>query len=163
MGQVTLPVINRKGYSDIWESSWINNSIHTNLINEDIFIKNFLKIFLKNWASFAHLNKATFSKQLKKKNFRKERFIFYDYVRHVILEQNLVEFFRKKNLKKFPYYTAKIFVAKFSSWIIIYTYVYVPRPWKKRFVLKQQKQYNYSYINDLYSYHTAKLNFLSSN
>ena len=159
MGQVTLPVLNRKGYSDLWESSWVNKSIHTNQLNEDMFLKKFLKIFFKNWASFSHFNKSSFSKTLKKKKFRKSKFVFYNYVNQVILEENLLDFFKKKNLKKFPYYTAKIYVAKFSSWVVLYTYVYVPRPWKKRFIVKHQKNFNYFYINDLYLFHTARLKF----
>lgn len=80
-----------------------------------MFLKTFFKTFFKNWASFKQLNKTCFSKTLSQKKFRKKKFVFYNYVNQVILEDNLLDFFKKKSLKKFPYYTAKIFIVKFSS------------------------------------------------
>ena len=45
MGQVTLPVSNRKGYSASWEYSWENKINYNKNFNEDLFLKKFSIVY----------------------------------------------------------------------------------------------------------------------
>lgn len=160
MGQVTLPIINRKGFSSVWENQWDTTLNYTKTLNEDMFLKKFFKIFFRNWLSS---NEVFFSKNynFKKiennKNIRYKKFIFFQ-------KKNLDNrtYLLKYKNKKFTYNYSKLFVLRFQKWTLLYIYIYVPKVWVTRIQKKQTYFFNKNYIDDLHKYHSSKLKFLNN-
>lgn len=159
MGQVTLPVLNRKGYSSVWENHWDTKLNYNQTNREDLFLKKFFKIFLKNWFSKTKMffnSKFSFNK---KKSNKFTRFYKFDILMSDPKEiKNYLNTFKNK---KFTYNFSKIFLVRFQSWLLIYAYIYVPKVWIIRIKKKQPHFFNKNYINELYKYHTSKLNYLN--
>lgn len=158
MGQVTLPVLNRKGVFDFWENNWENKNFYSMNISEDIFLKKFLKLFLQTWlTNKKHTLKLLIPNDINKKklNYKKYYYIFEDFNWRNNLEKNSV-------FRQFPYYTSKIFLIKYSNWIVIYAYIYIPRTWYKKFDNIASKSSNYINILYLYKFHRLKNKFLNN-
>ena len=160
MGQLTLPVLNRKGYSNVWENSWDSKFSYSTQLSEDIFFKNFFKIFLQNWMSSndeffkKNLNKSR-KVDLKKKRYKK----YFHLAKNDISDNEVLFFLKNKKNRKFPYYVSKTFIIRYSTWIVLYMYIYIPRAWYSRLSSRVLKNYSYAYTYDLYKYQTSKLNF----
>lgn len=160
MGQVTLPVLNRKGYSNVWENHWESKFAYSTQISEDIFFKNFFKIFLQNWLSSEenffkkNLNKSNIA-DLKKKRYKK----YFNIEKKNISNKEILDFLKNTKNKRFPHYVSKTFIVRYANWIILYMYVYIPRAWYIRLSSRITKRYTYRYTYDLYKYQINKLNF----
>lgn len=160
MGQVTLPVLNRKGYSSFWENSWDSKLNYTHNLNEDIFLKKFFKIFFKNWISTnIFFNKKFY---LKNKNSIKKISIKKFIKTQEEYNDNIKKYLKKHKTKKFPYNFSKLFLLKFSKWVIIFAYIYVPKVWRVRLKKKKIKIHNKNNLENLYQYHSLKLKFLNN-
>lgn len=160
MGQVTLPILNRKGYSSVWENQWDTKLNFTKNLNSDMFLKKFFKIFLKNWFSSNDVffsRKFDFKKSLSFKKIRYKKYSVYQH-EYGSTRNYLLKF---KN-KKFTYNFSKLFLIRFQKWVILYVYIYVPQVWINRLEKKKIPFFNKNYIDDLYKYQTAKLNFLNN-
>jgi hypothetical protein len=46
MGQISLPVLNRTGYTNFWASVWDNTSNYQQILKEDYLLRLILPIFL---------------------------------------------------------------------------------------------------------------------
>ena len=156
MGQVTLPVLNRKGVYDVWYNTWNVKQSFSTLLSEDEFLKNFFKIFLSNWVSANHL--------LKQKNFnnkislvKKQRIKKYFSFLNKYDSKEYNKVLKTIFFKKFPYYVSRLYIIKYDNWVVLYVYIYIPNSWTKKIFEKKKKKHNYSYIIDLYNYHKNKL------
>jgi len=156
MGQVTLPVLNRKGFSSVWENQWDSKLNFTENVNQDMFLKKFFKIFLRNWVS--HDNMFFNKKTSKQNNIR-----FKKYDLKSFSKKSVNIFLKSVKNKKFTYNYSKIFILKYKNWIILYIFVYVPKVWTDRINKKKQKPFNKSIIQSLYKYHSTKLLYLIKN
>lgn len=158
MGQVTLPVLNRKGFSDNWYNTWNKNYSYNTNLSEDAYLDIFFKIFFKNWLSSNHLNSYKYFNISKKYRIQK----YIDYTYESSLKEFIKEFSIKRN-KKFPYYISRLFIIKYNQWILLYSYIYVPKAWYKKFQKKKKRIYNYSYVVDLYNFHKRKCKYIKCN
>jgi len=160
LGQVTLPVLNRKGYSNVWENHWESKFSYSTQLSEDLFFKKFFKIFLQNWLSS---NSSFFKKNLNKSNkvdLKKKRYKkYFNTNKKDFNDKDVLTYLQFTKNKKFPYYISKTFIIRYSSWIILYMYVYIPRAWYTRLSFRVTKNYRYNYTYDLYKYQTNKVNF----
>jgi len=114
MGQINLPVLNRVGYSNYWDSVWDNCYSYQKEFNKDIFLKNLLILILDDrilYSSFFNSNKLNnfiFNKNLKFSNF---------------IDNNTIAFgsFSKKNL---PFFHSKIWYIKYQNWLLVSLFIY---------------------------------------
>lgn len=159
MGQVTLPVLNRQGIYSIWEHNWENKNNYTQNLNEDMFLKKFFKLFLKSWLS----NKKTNLKYLSPKSKNNKKINFKKFLNLKISKNELIgDISKLSQFRQFPYYFSRIYLIKYSNWIIIYMYIYIPESWLIKFNKFNKKIFNVKYNYDIYSYHNSKLKFFNN-
>lgn len=151
MGQISLPVLNRTGYSTFWQSVWDDKHNFNRGLKEDILIRTIIPyIFFdriskqQQFLSFSVVNESV---------VLKEFVCWPDYATPDMVYTKLKQFFFKKT--KIPYYILKIWILKFQTWVLIYFNLYSPL--KATFIFsKKPKKYNIT--NHIGYYHL----FLSS-
>lgn len=144
MGQSSIPLLNRSGYSMFWASLWDSKHTFSKLVKEDFFIRQYINnifkekisskpvFFLKN---FKNLTQPTY---LSKFNI------------NVIVDLNvssLSKFLFRCN--KIPNYLSKIRIIRFQKWLIIYFRIYTPNSFKSVSFRKR----NFNYYRFYYSYY----------
>ena len=114
MGQINLPILNRTGYCNYWDSVWDNYYNFKKGFNKDIFLKNILILILDDrilYSSFFNsdkLYKYVFNKNLKVINYTKEH-------------TNVFNTLKKKNL---PFFHSKIWYIKYQNWLLVSLFIY---------------------------------------
>lgn len=152
MGQVTLPVLNRKGYSSVWENSWDDVKNYSNIINEDTFLQQYMMKMLVDQSSQAY----TLSPTLRKHNYAKYKYLSFLEKGRVYKRQELNKILESR-FKRVPSYFSRIFIIRYNSWIVLYTYIYIPKVWKKRLNKKKKTKANLQILFDIYSHQTRKI------
>ena len=124
MGRVSVPILNKSGYSMYWNSMWDDKLNYSRSLKEDIFLKEFVYLFFEGGSNFMiFLNLKDFSKKLeyfKKKYFFKTKKIIKKNDIGTEISYKLV--IKKKN--KFRPYLSKVWLIRYQGWIIIYFYAY---------------------------------------
>jgi hypothetical protein len=151
MGQVTLPVLNRKGYSSAWENSWDDVKNYSNIFSEDIFLQRYVLKMLTTYNSSSHNLLASF----KKCDFFITRHLPFLEKEDNMTRQQYKEFLNER-VKKIPSYFSRIFIIRYNTWIILYTYIYIPKIWKNR-IKRIQKKKKIPFLLDVYSNQSRKL------
>lgn len=122
MGQVSLPVLNRTGYSTFWHSVWNSNHNYNRNLKEDFLLKNILPAFFnerfsfkKQFLSFNFFDNITV---LDSTNFwtvfKNNSKLYIDYI-------NMAS----KNISKLVY-LINVWILKFQTWVIIFFILYKP-------------------------------------
>ena len=140
MGQASIPVINRTGYSMYWLSSWDDLHSYSRYFNEDIFIRDFFdNIFnRKISASFIFFKPKN---SLYKYNEFLTRYRIY--LRHSVNFKQVPKFL--KRFYKIPYYWSKIRIMRFQKWLIVYLTIFSTN----RLILRHNFVRNQLYKNSL--------------
>jgi hypothetical protein len=120
MGQISIPIMNKVGFSMFWNSMWDDKHNYSRSLKEDIFIRSFVKLLFEDVPSsnIRFLSDNIFKSSIKNPIFKK-------YNIHLKRGFSLAEFrnylfrFNKPSL-----YFSKVWVLKYQSWIIIYFFVY---------------------------------------
>lgn len=118
MGQISVPVINKTGYSMYWSSMWDDKLNYSRSLKEDIYIRKFLPVLLED----------NISSTLKIKNFS-DKFLNLNtkYNIHLNSDWNRNEIYNYlKSLNRSIFYTSKIWVLRYQSWVLIFFYIYSP-------------------------------------
>jgi hypothetical protein len=149
MGQISVPVINKTGYSMYWSSMWDNKFNYSRFLKEDIYIRKFIPVLLEDNISLNFKNKnclINFSNLNTKYNM------------HMHKDWNKTEIYNYINgLNKSIFYTSKIWVLRYQSWILIFFYIYSPSFNK----LLKKIDFSESNVNDSIS-HNIFLNYYNS-
>jgi|HigsolmetaAR202D_1030399.scaffolds.fasta_scaffold01127_21 Ribosomal protein S3, N-terminal domain. len=144
MGQSSIPLLNRSGYSMFWSSLWDSKYTYSKLVKEDYFIRQYINnifkekisskpvFFLKNFKNFSHF---TFSK-------------FNINIAADLSVSSLSKFLFKAN--KLPSYLSKIRIIRFQKWLIIYFRIYTPNSLK---IISFRKR-NFSFYKFYYTYYS---------
>lgn len=114
MGQSSIPILNRNGYSMFWLSSWDDLHCYSTQLNEDAFIRSFFFYMINDKFSsdFAYL--PTKVKEYSSKvNFNMVK---------ISSKDSFSDFLFRFN--KLPYYISKIRILKFQKWLVVYFYLY---------------------------------------
>ncbi len=114
MGQSSIPILNRNGFSMFWLSSWDDLHSYSTNLNEDSFLRNFFYFMVNDKYS----SNFYFSKQ--KINFFSDKFNLNS--NKIISTPYLSDFLFRSN--KLPYYISKVRILKFQKWLIVYFYLY---------------------------------------
>lgn len=114
MGQSSIPILNRNGYSMFWLSSWDNLHSYSTNLNEDAFVREIFYYMVNDKYS----SRFCFNK--------KNLFNFSDITGNNFLKtsdnKTISEFFFR--FRKIPYYLSKVRILKFQNWFITYLYLY---------------------------------------
>lgn len=115
MGQASIPVVNRTGYSMYWLSSWDDLHSYSRYFNEDVFVRGFFDDMFHRKIS----TNLIFFKQ-KERVQRYSDFLkrYQIYLRHSTNFKQVPRFL--KRFYKIPYYWSKIRIIRFQKWLIIY-------------------------------------------
>lgn len=113
MGQTSIAMLNKVGYSMFWNSMWDNKILYNRLLKEDIFIEKFFKLTFNDSLSINLIN-------LKKIN--KKTFLNYNYN----IDSKKSSLYKHiMNNNKINYFSSKIWVLKYQKWVIIYQFIYI--------------------------------------
>lgn len=125
MGRVSMPMINKSGYSMYWNSMWDDKLNYSRSLKEDLFIKIFMRIFFEGGAKTANIvDLKNFEKKFKyfKKNYNFQ-------VKKIIRKNEIGETtgfrYAVKNKNKFRPFLTKIWVLRYQTWVVIYFYSYI--------------------------------------
>lgn len=118
MGQISVPVMNKTGYSMYWSSMWDSKFNYSRFLKEDIYVRKFIPVLLEDniLFNFKNKNKITNFNNL---NTKYNVHIHNDFNKHEIY--NYINM-----LNKTIFYTSKIWVLRYQSWVLIFFYIYSP-------------------------------------
>lgn len=135
MGQSSIPILNRSGYSMFWSSLWDSKFAFSKLSKEDIFIRKFIIHALNEKVSSRPLLLTnSIFKYLNKNDF-------YKFNLKLVKDTNIISFSKYLfRLNKLPNYISKIRILRFQKWLVIYLKVFTPNPLRK--VIFKKKTYN---------------------
>jgi len=139
LGQASIPVLNRTGYSMYWLSSWDDKHIYSGYFNEDLFVRSFIdNIFHRKVSShFLYFNRK--SAEFKYKKFLEKYKFFF---KHSVNFKQAPKFLRR--FYKIPYYWSKIRLIRYNRWLIIYMHIFSTN--KKRLTKKYSKKVSKSFF-----------------
>jgi len=140
MGQISIPIMNKVGFSMFWNSMWDDKHNYSRSLKEDIFIKLFIKLLFEDIPSS---NIRFVSNNIWRTSNRIN--VLKKYNIHLKKDASLTELrnFLFKSGKQSLYFS-KIWILKYQTWIIIYFFVYSPK-----FNKLLNKQIEDDYINIL--------------
>lgn len=161
MGRISMPMMNKTGYSMYWNSMWDDKLNYTRSFKEDIAVKIFFNLFIEGGYLFKRLGKAInvddYLKVLKNKhNLHFLKLKREDGKYNYILDT-------RKNSQR---YLSRIWLFKYQSWIIFYFFTYSlnlsrfakkTMKKKRRFKKKKIKVKNKQYFNILSNYYYTLL------
>ena len=114
MGQSSIPILNRNGFSMFWLSSWDDLHTYSVNLNEDSFLRSFFFYMVNDkYSSNFFLSKQKIIQYSDKFNFNLNK---------ITSPSNLNDFLFRSN--KLPYYISKVRILKFQKWLIVYFYLY---------------------------------------
>ena len=145
MGQMSIPMLNKVGYSMYWDSMWDNKVNYTRNLKDSIFLNKFMDLFLMDDISINIVDKKLISKKI----LEKYDFPLYKFNKSV----NNKILFKRNNHQK---YTSKTWIFRYQKWIILYCFLYSSKYniLKKVDIYKKKKVYynnNLFYIYNIYS------------
>jgi len=151
MGQVSLPVLNRTGYSMFWQSVWDEKHNFNRGFKEDFLLRKLLPLFFyerlirkKQFINYNVINNSLLLYDLDFWAAFKENRLLYGY---------FINSLKKK--KSDPYYLLKIWIIKFQTWVILFFSLYVP--FKKNLIIASDDS-----VFDVFSFLGYQFMFLSS-
>ena len=161
MGRVSVPIMNKSGYSMYWNSVWDDKINYSRSLKEDIFLKEFIYLFFEGGSNFMiFLNLKEFGKKLE---YYKKKYFFQT---KKIIKKNDVgaEISYKlviKKKKKFRPYLSKIWLIRYHGWIVIYFYAYSFNlsSFYKRSIIYNKNFKKYSSILSVYYSNLIKLRY----
>lgn len=149
MGQTSISMLNKVGYSMFWNSMWDNKINYSRFLKEDQFINNFFDLFMTDNMSLKvfDLNKL---RRLKNSRYLQTYSINYNL--------NFNKYF--KNLNKTNCLTTKIWILRYQKWLILFHFIYIQK--NNNFLLLDSNNYHYDYSFNMALYFKYT-NFLSTN
>lgn len=124
MGRVSMPIMNKTGYSMYWNCMWDDKLNYSRSLKEDIFIKNFIYIFFEGGSNSMFFIDLKFFFKMSKYLVKNYNFQIKKYIQKNELGLNTKYKYYVEKKKNFRPYLSKIWILKYQSWIIIYFYSY---------------------------------------
>lgn len=157
MGQSSIPLLNRSGYSMFWTSLWDSKYTYSKLVKEDFFIRQYItNIFKEKMSSKPVFFFKNFKNLSQPSSFNK----FNINMISDLSVTSLSKFLFKSN--KIPNYLSKIRIIRFQKWLIIYFKIYTSNSFKT--VSFRKRNFNfykfyYSYYLHFFKKKTSKFEF----
>ena len=168
MGRVSMPIMNKTGYSMYWSSMWDEKLNYSRSLFDDIFLKEFTHLLFENSNFMIHTDLKMFKKKLKK---LKIKYGFpYKYVLKKNIIGNPIGYRVKKKRHKYTKYFSKVWILKYQTWVVILFYAYnfrlsifYRRKIRKSIMYRKYydlvKIYYYNMIKSKMNYHQHKNSF----
>lgn len=155
MGQISIPMLNKVGYSMYWNSMWDNKVDFSRSLKEDIYLNKFVPLIFSDLISAKILKYS-------KSSIKKIDIDYYNIPTKNKTKHEIYLHLLRSN--KLNLYSSKIWILKYQKWLIIFFFVYLPRYnrlKKKLFFSKKIEQYDNSVFNlfAIYKKANIKLNF----
>ena len=159
MGRVSMPIMNKTGYSMYWNSMWDDKINYSRSLKDSIFIKDFIYVLFEGGYSYFFFldlknceNNNNFLNLKKKYSFHTKK-IFKKNDIGSIISYKLIK--KKKN--KFRPYLSKIWILNYQTWVVVYFYIYSFNLsiFFKR--LKSKFKYSSVYTNIILKYYDSSL------
>jgi len=131
MGQTSLPVLNRTGYSTFWQSVWDDKFNYTRGWKEDHYFRHLVP--------FLFSDKVTRSKLLLNYNTIRISLLLSKY-KNVDVFEETGDLFKHINFcfgdkKKTKHFILRIWIIKFQTWFLFFFKIYTPS-FKKKILIK---------------------------
>lgn len=113
MGQISIPILNKTGYSMFWSSMWDQKILYNRHLKEDILLENFFNCLFND--SFS-VNLINFN-QKSLKNYKK-----YNYdldLNSFVLYKSIL------NKNKVNYIPSKLWILRYQKWVIFYQFIFL--------------------------------------
>lgn len=147
MGRISMPMMNKTGYSMYWNSMWDDKLNYTRTFKEDILLKVFFNLFVEGGYLFISRHKLGGME---------------NYLKMLKIRYNLHFIKKRKDETHFNYfldvsknsqrYLSRVWLFKYQSWVIFYFFTYTFSS-SKFFKKKKQKKPNKQYFNLLHVYY----------
>jgi hypothetical protein len=126
VGQASIPVLNRNGYTMFWSSVWDNKHNYSKLLKEDLFLRDLIIGILTEKLS----SKSLFLT----KNFIKVNTSFLKKHYSNVLVNSTVNYLSSFlfKLSRVSSFFSKVYIIRLNAWIIIYMYSYTPTLFKSK-------------------------------
>jgi len=138
MGQTSLPSLNRSGVFSYWNSSWDSQYQYTFFLTRFTYLELFFLTFFRSSIFLFNF--------LKLKNQQTISLYFF---KNFKVKKKLIDFKQKKLLKHI-FCTSKLWVIKFSGWIVLSIYLLDTsikiKKKKKKDIVKKSNYVNYCHI-----------------
>ncbi len=160
MGQTSISILNKTGYSMFWSSVWDQKILYSRNLKEDLLLNSFFDLSFNDSLS---VNLLTFKKNdvinHKKYNFNVnyKNSVFYRFI---------------LNNNKVNYTSSKIWILKYQKWVVIYQFIFIPNlkktiinPTDNDFLYKNSLSYIlkfYKKINSSFYINYNKKNFIKN-
>jgi len=119
LGQPSLPLLNKAGYTMHWSTNWSNVISYKKFLYFDTFFKKFFFLFFSDKFIFVFIKR------------------FYLFNKAV----NLSDLAERKEEKTTPKYVTSAWFLHFQGWVVLSLYIYIPS------VFLQQKEIPASFKN----------------
>lgn len=139
MGQSSIPVLNRSGYSMFWTSVWENKHNYTSLFKEDVLIRKYISLLFNEKIS---AQSTIFNKNINFSNTTNWQKMYN--IKFTINKSSLSTFLQRFN--KLPVYMSKIHIIRLNDWVILYFVGSTPSTFKKSDTINKLKQHKYSFF-----------------
>jgi len=133
LGQASIPVLNRTGYSMFWLSSWDSLHHYNKLFNEDMFIRSFFEnMFTRKMSTHFYYYKKSHI------DFKFKTFVekYKIHIKYSVTTNQMPRFLRR--FYKIPFYWTKVKILRFQHWLIIYFHIFSKnKKIKKKYFFKK--------------------------
>lgn len=155
MGRISMPMMNKTGYSMYWNSMWDDKLNYSRSFKEDILLKMFFNLFIEGGYTFVIRHKI--------KNIDTHiKMLGVKYKLHILKI--------KKDEKRFNYlndpkkdgisFLSKVWLLKYQNWVVFYFFVYSSDlGGLKKTHKKKKKTKQYSHLLNGYYYNFFKINY----
>lgn len=153
MGQSSISILNKVGYSMYWNSMWDNKIIYNRFLKEDIYINKFFDLIFND-------NVSTNLYNFKKNNFKKNNFF---------INQNIdIEFFSLNkyltSVNSTIHFSSRIWILKYQKWLVLYNFIFLSKINKQNYFSNEFNHSTYkSNFFHTYKYYLKFNNLLNSN
>ena len=144
MGQTSIAMLNKTGYSMFWNSMWDNKITYNRFLKEDIYINNFFELIFNDNMSFNVFN-------IKKINIKNFSPIIQDINNHNNLHKYLNSF------NKHEYFSSKTWILKYQKWVVLFYFIYMQKQLKIKTLEDSVISDNSNIIIKNYFYFTNKI------
>lgn len=148
MAQKSLPILNRTGIYQHWDSFWDSNINFSSTFKSHLLIERILVRFIENRNSLNYrlVTKTFLNKYKRKFGFKIKSYTFF----------NISKLLKRiKRRRKLYIYVGKLTFIKLQGWLIILLYLYRPRKkkaikksWKKSLKKKKKSYFIQHYLTD---------------
>lgn len=155
MGQISIPMSNKVGYSMYWNSMWDNKINYSRSLKEDIYLNRFIILVFEDCIStkiIKFYNKSYSNLVLNKYNFHTKISNKKDFNNYLL------------KINKVTFYSSRLWILKYQKWIVLYFFIYLPvfNRLKIKNILYKDNFSNDKNLYNLYNFYVKanyKLNF----